>query len=76
MDITPILHAICAVAVQGLVGCITGDWAYGAAIACTFLLPANIPRQNIAGLSVLVMVTDIRCRGGAVLIRTRGMWQA
>ncbi|BDS43454.1 hypothetical protein MY017_50930 (plasmid) [Escherichia coli] len=39
MDITPILHAICAVAVQGLAGCITGDWAYGAAIAgCTFFV--------------------------------------
>ena len=25
-------------AVQGLVGCITGDWAYGAAIACTFFV--------------------------------------
>lgn len=38
MDITPILHAICAVAVQGLVGCITGDWVYGAIAGCTFFI--------------------------------------
>ena len=38
MDITSILHAICAVAVQGLVGCITGDWVYGAIAGCTFFI--------------------------------------
>ncbi|WP_394744122.1 hypothetical protein [Shigella flexneri] len=38
MDITSILHALCAVAVQVLAGLFTGDWAYGAAIACTFFV--------------------------------------
>ena len=30
MDITPFLHALCAVAAQVLVGLFTGNWAYGA----------------------------------------------
>ncbi|HCT1913017.1 TPA: hypothetical protein OTQ19_005174, partial [Escherichia coli] len=38
MDITPILHAICAVAVQGLAGLFTGNWAYGAIAGCTFFI--------------------------------------
>ncbi|MDC8779238.1 hypothetical protein PRZ50_00180, partial [Escherichia coli] len=39
MDITSILHALCAVAVQVLAGLFTGNWAYGAAIAgCTFFI--------------------------------------
>ncbi len=29
MDITPFLHALCAVAAQVLVGLFTGNWAYG-----------------------------------------------
>ncbi|WP_270370256.1 hypothetical protein [Escherichia coli] len=29
MDITSILHALCAVAVQVLAGLFTGNWAYG-----------------------------------------------
>lgn len=30
MDITPFLHALCAVAAQLLIGLFTGNWAYGA----------------------------------------------
>ncbi len=36
MDITPFLHALCAVAAQVLVGLFTGNWAYGAIAGCTF----------------------------------------
>nr|DAQ31819.1 MAG TPA: hypothetical protein [Caudoviricetes sp.] len=28
MDITPLLHALCAVAAQLLIGLFTGNWAY------------------------------------------------
>ena len=29
MDLTPVFHALCAVATQFLVGLFTGNWAYG-----------------------------------------------
>ncbi|OZY06402.1 hypothetical protein CIJ89_26160, partial [Escherichia coli] len=29
MDITPFLHALCAVAAQVLIGLFTGNWVYG-----------------------------------------------
>ena len=35
MDITPFLHALCAVAAQLLIGLFTGNWAYGAIAGCT-----------------------------------------
>jgi len=35
MDISPLLHALCAVAAQILVGLFTGNWAYGAIAGCT-----------------------------------------
>ncbi|EEY7179006.1 hypothetical protein ACQ47K_000941 [Escherichia coli] len=38
MDITSILHALCAVAVQVLAGLFTGNWAYGAIAGCTFFI--------------------------------------
>ncbi|ESD41526.1 hypothetical protein HMPREF1602_02630, partial [Escherichia coli 907889] len=38
MDITPFLHALCAVAAQVLVGLFTGNWAYGAIAGCTFFI--------------------------------------
>ena len=51
MDITPFLHALCAVAAQVLIGLFTGNWAYGAIAGCTFFIAReNTPRQNIAGL--------------------------
>ncbi len=34
MDISPLLHALCAVAAQILVGLFTGNWAYGAIAGC------------------------------------------
>ncbi|OZX76324.1 hypothetical protein CIJ90_25435, partial [Escherichia coli] len=36
MDITPFLHALCAVAAQVLIGLFTGNWVYGAIAGCTF----------------------------------------
>ncbi|MCU6478568.1 hypothetical protein NLK74_19660, partial [Escherichia coli] len=38
MDITPFLHALCAVAAQLLIGLFTGNWAYGAIAGCTFFI--------------------------------------
>ena len=38
MDISPLLHALCAVAAQILVGLFTGNWAYGAIAGCTFFI--------------------------------------
>ena len=38
MDITPFLHALCAVAAQVLIGLFTGNWAYGAIAGCTFFI--------------------------------------
>ena len=38
MDISPLLHALCAVAAQTLVGLFTGNWAYGAIAGCTFFI--------------------------------------
>ncbi|HCT7884770.1 TPA: hypothetical protein OT846_002434 [Escherichia coli] len=38
VDITPILHALCAVVAQVLVGLFTGNWAYGAIAGCTFFI--------------------------------------
>ncbi len=38
MDITPFLHAFCAVAAQVLIGLFTGNWAYGAIASCTFFI--------------------------------------
>ncbi|EEZ9864874.1 helix-turn-helix domain-containing protein [Escherichia coli O8] len=37
-DITPFLHALCAVAAQILVGLFTGNWVYGAIASCTFFI--------------------------------------
>ncbi|MDU6676846.1 MAG: hypothetical protein E6497_13995 [Escherichia coli] len=37
MDITSILHALCAVAVQVLAGLFTGNWAYGAIAGCSLM---------------------------------------
>lgn len=38
MDVSPLLHAACAVIVQVAVGLITGNWMWGAAIGCTFFI--------------------------------------
>ncbi|WP_277611865.1 hypothetical protein [Escherichia coli] len=38
MDITPFLHALCAVAAQVLVGLFTGNWVYGAIAGLVWLL--------------------------------------
>lgn len=38
MDISPLLHALCAVIVQVVVGLLTGNWVWGAAIGCTFFI--------------------------------------
>ena len=38
MDITPFLHALCAVAAQVLIGLFTGNWVYGAIAGCTFFI--------------------------------------
>ncbi|EHD3127063.1 MULTISPECIES: hypothetical protein [unclassified Escherichia] len=38
MDITPFLHALCAVAAQVLVGLFTGNWVYGAIAGCSFFI--------------------------------------
>ena len=38
MDISPLLHALCAVIVQVAVGLLTGNWVWGAAIGCTFFI--------------------------------------
>ncbi|MES1628423.1 hypothetical protein [Escherichia coli] len=38
VDITPILHALCAVVAQVLIGLFTGNWAYGAIAGCTFFI--------------------------------------
>ena len=43
MDITPFLHALCAVAAQVLIGLFTGNWVYGAIAGCTFFI-AREPR--------------------------------
>ncbi|CAM6633703.1 hypothetical protein ESCOCP290M_23490 [Escherichia coli] len=58
MDITPFLHALCAVAAQVLVGLFTGNWAYGAIAGCTFSLRVNTPRQNIAGSKCSGMASE------------------
>ncbi len=50
MDISPLLHALCAVAAQVLIGLFTGNWAYGAIAGCTFFIAREHTRQNIAGL--------------------------
>ncbi len=49
MDITPFLHALCAVAAQVLVGLFTGVRSS---------LRVNIPRQNIAGLKCSGMASE------------------
>lgn len=38
MDISPLLHAACAVCLQVIVGLTTGYWMWGAAVGCTFFL--------------------------------------
>ena len=38
MDITPLLHAVCAMTIQMLIGTLTGNWIYGAIIGCTFFI--------------------------------------
>ncbi|MBB2439440.1 hypothetical protein HEK99_019060 [Escherichia coli] len=38
MDITPFLHALCAVAAQVMIGLFTGNWVYGAIAGCTFFI--------------------------------------
>ncbi len=43
VDITPILHALCAVVAQVLVGLFTGNWAYGAIAGCTFFIAREHP---------------------------------
>lgn len=58
MDISPLLHALCAVAAQILVGLFTGNWAYGAIAVVRFSLRVNIPRQNIAGLKCSGMASE------------------
>ncbi|MFO3907229.1 hypothetical protein AAHD62_22320 [Enterobacter hormaechei] len=38
MDISPLLHALCAVTLQSIAGLLTGDWVAGAVIGCTFFI--------------------------------------
>jgi hypothetical protein len=38
MDISPLLHAACAVFFQVVIGLITGNWIIGATIGCTFFI--------------------------------------
>ncbi len=46
MDITPFLHALCAVAAQLLIGLFTGNWAYGAIAGCTFFIAREHTRAE------------------------------
>ena len=38
MDVSPLIHAACAVIVQVAVGLITGNWICGAAVCCAFFI--------------------------------------
>lgn len=58
MDISPLLHALCAVAAQILVGLFTGNWAYGAIAGCTFFIAREHTGQNIAGLKCSGMASE------------------
>lgn len=38
MDISPILHTMCALSLQVVCGLLLADWSIGAMIGCTFFL--------------------------------------
>ena len=76
MDITPFLHALCAVAAQVLVGLFTGNWAYGAIAGCTFFIAREHTQAEYRWIEMFGHGKRMNMRGGAVLIRARGMWQA
>ena len=75
MDITPILHAICAVAVQGLAGLFTGNWAYGAIAGCTFFIAREHTREY-RWIEMFGHGERINMPWWGGLIHARGMWQA
>lgn len=37
-DVSPLLHAACAICVQMAVGLTTGNWVWGATFGCTFFI--------------------------------------
>ena len=76
MDITSILHALCAVAVQVLAGLFTGNWAYGAIAGCTFFIAREHTQAEYRWIEMFGHGKRINMRGGAVLIHVHGMWQA
>jgi len=38
MDLSPLLHALCALGLQAIFGLLLGNWYMGALIGCTFFL--------------------------------------
>ncbi|STF36870.1 putative prophage protein [Escherichia coli] len=76
MDITPVLHALCAVAAQVLAGILTGNWVYGAIAGCSFFIAREHTQAEYRWIEKFGKGNELTCPGGVVLIRACGMPEA